>query len=227
MAHTRPTRDETRRKVLDAAFAVFGERGIAATSLEQVAATAGLTKGAVYSNFGSKDDLVLALMEEQISDRIVDRLSRVDQAVRPAEVAERIGSVMVQEICSNGGWHRLLAEYAAIARHDDRVRGELQSRRRQVRALLTQLLDRLAISFDADLPMPAQDLAVVVLALSNGLALEADIEPDGVKDSLFAQALNTMALDAIIELTPVDLPEVALERGNPAILQTDEDRVPR
>lgn len=204
MARTRPTRVETRRKILDAAVEVFGERGIAGSSLEQVAAHAGLTKGAVYSNFTSKNDLVFALMEEQVSKRIATCLGEMDDTLPATSVADRIGVVMLQEICSYGGWHRLLAEYAVIARRDGAVRAELQTRRREVRAMMAQLLTRVADSYASPLPMPADDLAVVILALSNGLALEADIESDGVKDGLFAQTLNILSLDALAELTPSD-----------------------
>lgn len=204
MARTRPTRVETRRKVLDAAIEVFGERGIAGTSLEQVAAHAGLTKGAVYSNFTSKNDLVFALMEEQVSQRITASLAEID-ASRPAtEVIDRLGAVMVQEICSYGGWHRLLAEYASIARRDETVRAELQARRREVREMMAHLLNRIADKYESSLPMPADDMAVVILALGNGLALEADIEPEGVKDGLFAQTLNILAITELAQLIPDD-----------------------
>src|SRR4051812_50109383 len=66
----RPRKDEVRERVLQAAGEVFAERGFAAASLDQVAAAAGFTKGAVYSNFRSKDDLFLALMEDEGARRI-------------------------------------------------------------------------------------------------------------------------------------------------------------
>ena len=65
----RPTRAETRRRIIDAATGVFARQGIAATSLNEIAAAAGLTKGAVYSNFAGRDDLVLTIMEEHIVER--------------------------------------------------------------------------------------------------------------------------------------------------------------
>ena len=62
----RPRRAEVRTRILDAAAAVVAERGLAAASLDQVAAAAGFTKGAVYSNFASKDELFLALMAAEV-----------------------------------------------------------------------------------------------------------------------------------------------------------------
>src|SRR5207248_3078174 len=56
-------RAQTRAALLDAAERLWAERGIRGASLDEIAARAGLTKGAVYSNFASKSDLVLALLE--------------------------------------------------------------------------------------------------------------------------------------------------------------------
>src|SRR4051794_38058500 len=66
----RPRKDQVRARVLQAAGEVFAERGFAAASLDQVAAAAGFTKGAVYSNFGSKDELFLALMTDEVARRV-------------------------------------------------------------------------------------------------------------------------------------------------------------
>src|SRR5580658_3717493 len=63
---TRPTRDDTREKLFEAAAEVFEERGIGAASIETIAAAAGFTRGAFYSNFDSKDDLIVAMLEDHV-----------------------------------------------------------------------------------------------------------------------------------------------------------------
>src|SRR5438445_2150565 len=55
----------TRDHLLDAAAEVFAERGFHGATLDQVADAAGFSKGAVYSNFASKEDLFFALIERQ------------------------------------------------------------------------------------------------------------------------------------------------------------------
>jgi AcrR family transcriptional regulator len=62
---TRPTRDDTREKLFEAAAEVFEQQGIAA-SIEAIAAAAGMTRGAFYSNFESKDDLIVAMLEDHV-----------------------------------------------------------------------------------------------------------------------------------------------------------------
>ena len=85
-------REMTRRHLLEAAAVVFARDGFHGASLDDVAATAGFTKGAVYSNFKSKEDLFLALFDDrlvreaadmqQVLHDPVDGDGRVDQLPR-------------------------------------------------------------------------------------------------------------------------------------------------
>ena len=61
----------TRRLLIDAAAAVFARRGFDAASLDEVADAAGFTKGAVYSNFRSKTDLIMALIQRRTAEQAV------------------------------------------------------------------------------------------------------------------------------------------------------------
>ena len=67
---TRPTRDETRDKLFEAAARVFEEQGIGGASIEVIAAAAGFTRGAFYSNFKSKDELIIAMLEDHVERSI-------------------------------------------------------------------------------------------------------------------------------------------------------------
>jgi len=64
-------RAQTRERLLDVAAELFQARGIGAVSLDEVAAKAGLTKGAIYGNFAGKDDLVFAVAYERIERVLV------------------------------------------------------------------------------------------------------------------------------------------------------------
>ena len=67
---TRPTRDDTREKLFEAAARVFEEQGIGGASIEAIAAAAGFTRGAFYSNFKSKDELIIAMLEDHVEQSI-------------------------------------------------------------------------------------------------------------------------------------------------------------
>lgn len=77
-------RERTRQLLVDTAAAAFAERGFAAASLESVAAAAGVTKGALYHHFGSKEglfDAVVRDLQEQVAHEVAARAN--EQAAAP------------------------------------------------------------------------------------------------------------------------------------------------
>ena len=80
---TRPTREETREKLFQAAAEVFEEQGIGAASIEAIAAGAGLTRGAFYSNFADKDELIIAMLEDHVDRSIAITASFWRSIARP------------------------------------------------------------------------------------------------------------------------------------------------
>ena len=197
---TRPTREETRAKILDAALAVFGERGIAASSLNEVAAAAGLTKGAIYSSFASKDELVLAIMEEHARERMTHALEGFAGAPDAETALANVGTVLVEAIRSDAVWHRLLAEYFALSYRDEDTRLALRERRREARAAVAAALRQIEQNLGAPLPMQADRFAVAFFAISNGIGIEAGIDPEGVPDDLLGEILGLVARDFVDEL---------------------------
>lgn len=192
-ARARPTREQTRRRVLDAAYAVFAARGIAASSLAEIAAEAQMTKGAIYSNFAGKDDLVLALMEERALARMTSAADRMSSTADTEVGVREVGRVLVEEMHADAAWHRILAEYYALSAHDQARREALRQRRREARDALARSLQRLSESTGFALPLPPDELAVALFALSNGLAVESGIDPESVPDDLFGRLLALLA----------------------------------
>src|SRR6187551_3859976 len=76
---TRPTRDDTRDRLFEAAARVFEEHGIGGASIEAIAAAAGFTRGAFYSNFKSKDELIIAMLEDHVEQSIRRNLDMLAQ----------------------------------------------------------------------------------------------------------------------------------------------------
>lgn len=184
----RPTRAETRRRVLDAAYAVFGERGIAASSLSDVAAAAGLTKGAIYSSFTGKDEMVLALMEERVLARATGAVAGFPSSAGDHEQAvSEVGRTVVEASRDDATAHRLLMEYFAMSHRDPGRRAGLRRSRRAAREAVTGVLVGLRDEQGLPLPLPPEELAIVVMALSNGLAIESGIDPDAVPDDLLGR----------------------------------------
>ena len=190
-SRTRPTREQTRERLLAAAEAVFAERGLHVASLEDVALAAGLTKGAVYSNFAGKDELILALMEDRIAARTKAAAAAFAgvAASEPRVGARDAGAALFAAIRADAPWHRLFLEYWARAARDPEAAEHLRDRRRALRHVIAGALERAAAEGGFELPLPAADLAVVLLALSNGLAVEDQIDPGAVGDGLLGDVL--------------------------------------
>src|ERR1035438_4426893 len=110
----RPKREVVRRRLLDAALEVFAERGFASANLDQVAAAAGLTKGAIYSNFTSKDDLFFAMMKDQALHR-VEAVRAVLAATSPGTHGQQtlhdIGRLLTEAFTKQQEWQLVFLDF--------------------------------------------------------------------------------------------------------------------
>lgn len=182
-------REETRRQVLDAAVAAFANRGIAATSINDIAAAAGLTKGAVYSNFESKDELVLTIMEEHVLERMTATAPVFDETLETEQAIRAAGAQLLTFVHDDATWHRLLIEYWTLAMRDENMRANLADRRRELHAAVARAIEQAARAREVTLPLSPHELAIALIALSNGLAIERGIYPEAVPDDLFPNLL--------------------------------------
>jgi AcrR family transcriptional regulator len=185
----RPRRDEVRTRVLDAAAAVVAERGLGAATLDQVAAAAGFTKGAVYSNFASKDELFLALLEAQVAGRVAS----VESALRTAaDLPAALAAVGAELARPDAVTQSLFVEFWQRAVRDPEVRTGFVRFRRDLRARIARVVQDVLDTRPVAPGWDPESLALVVVALANGLALEALPDPDAVPDGLVARVLGAL-----------------------------------
>lgn len=183
----RTPRAEVRERVLEAALSEFVGKGFAGTTIDAIAEVAGFTKGAVYSNFGSKDDLFFALLDQQVSRRIEAVTALADAAAtRPTFAA--IGELLMQGLRDNRDWQLLFTEYWLRALRDEAVHERFVRHRRTARAAVAEAVQRLDLGTEID---PATT-AVLVLALNSGLSIEEFTEPGVVPADLFGAVLQAV-----------------------------------
>jgi AcrR family transcriptional regulator len=182
----RPPKEAVRSRVLQAAGEVFAQRGFAAASMDQVAAAAGFTKGAVYSNFASKDELFLALMAEEVQRR-VDGVSAALQTARDLPAA--LAAVNAELSRREAAWQLLFLEFWQRAVRDPEVRRRFVASRRDLRTRITATVARFLAEHPVRTGWDAESLTVVIIALANGLAVEALPDPEAVPDDLLARVL--------------------------------------
>jgi AcrR family transcriptional regulator len=188
----RAGREQTRDALLEAAVHVFARRGYEAARLAEVAREAGLTTGAVYSSFEGKHDLFLAAFEREIARHV----SEVTDAVAAASTPERRIAAAANQWA---GFLRrapdrfpLFIEYWAHAVRDPDLRPEFAARFAALRDTTARLIAAEAEKVGAVLPIPAEQIAVAVNALTNGIALEHLADPEAVPLELYGSLLSLL-----------------------------------
>jgi AcrR family transcriptional regulator len=180
MTAPRIRRDEVRRRLLDAAAQVFADRGFAGASLDEIARTAGFTKGAVYSNFSGKNALLAGLVERHGRSQLAGTAR--DLRARPCSdpALDGVAAAFARTIVDQDTWSRLVVEVAQRAVHDDEVRGAYAPVRQALRAELAAALAEACGREGVELAVPADQLALALAALRAGLAMEHGADPDEV-----------------------------------------------
>jgi AcrR family transcriptional regulator len=100
MATQAERREKTKAAIVNAATRIFGERGFAATTMDDIAAAARVAKGAVYHHFPTKEALFEAVFE-QVSLELVSDLDRISRAEKDALAAMAAGTQAYFAACSN------------------------------------------------------------------------------------------------------------------------------
>ena len=187
-------RQQTRARLLDAAGQVFARRGFHAATVDEVADAAGYTKGAVYSNFATKDELFLALLDQRLAAQLrqVEALSAIESS---EELRAALRAQTEQEFAAARDFGVLQVEFWLYAMRNPAARAELAKRYRQLRDRLAELIARRYDRRQAAPPMPPGHLAALAIAADSGLFLQYAAEPGALPWELRADAM-TQLLDA-------------------------------
>jgi AcrR family transcriptional regulator len=168
---------QTRERLVETAYQLFMSDGYNATSLDKVAAEAGFSKGAVYSNFATKHELGLAVIDVLHQDRAQSLASAVSDA---ETVDDRLDAFAkwAEENIGDVGWTALEVEFATSNRRVPGVNQALAGRRRELTAAIADLIEQQATDLEIELPVPAEDAAVQLLSLGVGLGVQRAFDPE-------------------------------------------------
>ncbi|MER6993071.1 helix-turn-helix domain-containing protein [Saccharopolyspora hirsuta] len=154
-------RAETRRRLIAAARDVFLEHSIRDTPVELICEAAGFSRGAFYSNFATKEDLFLAVYEEEMAARIDQTREIIEKAVAPTgeersvhEAIVKIGAACAESLVADKTWYLLLTEFRAHALRSPELRmraGEyLVQVTEAVAELMQHALDEMGMRAEVD-----------------------------------------------------------------------------
>jgi AcrR family transcriptional regulator len=155
--------------LLAAARRVFAERGYQGASLDLVSERAGCTKGALYHYFGSKEGLLLELLDHQVAGRL-------------GQARSGDGALPSQKMPFDREFTLLFLEFVCAAGRDPRLRRRLATRLRASRRELAELLGD-------------QRLAAVIGATANGASIEAIVFGENEGAATFDAAMAALLPD--------------------------------
>lgn len=178
-----------RRRLLAAAAREFTERGYADSRLDDIAHAAGFTKGAIYSNFGSKEKLFAAVLGEQADTVMATVMADIRQVSDPAEAAARAAEHVARRLADDGDLGRLGLEFAAYAARDEQTREILAPLRRGQRDAATRSVAHVVDRAGINLTITSELAGLILHCLSNGLKMEHAIDPAAVGADEAEQAI--------------------------------------
>jgi AcrR family transcriptional regulator len=188
---TRPTRDDTRDKLFEAAARVFEEQGINGASIEAIAAAAGFTRGAFYSNFASKDELIIAMLEDHVEQsirRCHDLLAKHQNLQDFIDAFRNMARTQQDPLGRSPLLHMEMILFVARA---EKRRPELAKRLRARRQLFTEIVTITSKHGGRNFESPAW-VGAIFLALEDGFRLHRLIDPETTPSDSFLRAVSDL-----------------------------------
>ena len=186
---------QTRTRMLDAAERVFIRRGLQGSSVEEIAAEAGFTRGAFYSNFKSKDELFVELLQDRVYRRYAEMAQQAQEQPGSPRQRLRWGIERVRDVQAgtDGNWlFRLWLECLTQAARDEGFRKLAATFWSGNRGLLTEQTKRTFEELGRRPPLPADQIATAMIALDVGLAVQHLVDPEAAPLDLYVPLFDLL-----------------------------------
>ena len=189
---TRPTRDDTREKLFEAAARVCEEQGIGSASIEDIAAAAGFTRGAFYSNFKSKDELIIAMLEDHVAQSIRRNLDLLATHKNLADFLDALKTMDRSKQDPLGRSPLLHMEMILFVARAEKRRPELAKRLRAGRKLIADIVKTTSKNSGRNPALDPAWMGAIVLAMEDGFRLHRLIDPETTPADSFLRAITDL-----------------------------------
>ena len=189
---TRPTRDDTRDRLFEAAARVFEEDGIGGASIEAIAAAAGFSRGAFYSNFKSKDELIIAMLEDHVAQSIrrnMDILAQHDNLDDFIAALKAMDRTRQDPLGRSPLLHMEMILFVARA---EKRRPDLAKRLRARRKLVAEIVETTSNNGGRKGSLDPAWTGAILLALEDGFRLHRLIDPETTPADSFLRAITDL-----------------------------------
>lgn len=172
-------RAETQARLLDAAIGVFADRGVLAASVEEICERADFTRGAFYSNFSSKNDLVLAFMDRDRQEtkaglmQLAARFSNVDLGGSREQVLQAATEFFASTQTSTRENILINAEIRLYAAREPSIRAAYQEFHDAFNLEMASALERIVDEVGLILSMPVSQAVATLIPVYEACRLLA------------------------------------------------------
>lgn len=183
----RPNRDEVRRRLLDGAAKALVSHGYGAASVEVITEAAGLSRGALYSNFSDKEDLFLELLD-QLEQRQITELRAVHAEHQHLGRLLDIISSRSRSSAQDARAHLMVqVELWLLAMRNPAVRKRVVTIQRRSIDAIAEAVSGAAVD------LSPTEIAAVVAALSDGLLMQRMLDPQSLRETILTDVLRELA----------------------------------
>ncbi len=171
---------------------MFEEQGIGGASIETIAAAAGFTRGAFYSNFNSKDELIIAMLEDHVAQsirRMLDLLARHSSLPDFIDALKTMDRSQQDPLSRSPLLHMEMILFVARA---EKRRPELAKRLRARRQLIADIVETTAKNTGSNPVLNPAWWGAIVLALEDGFRLHRLIDPETTPSDSFLRAIGDL-----------------------------------
>jgi len=179
---------------------MFEEQGIGGASIEAIAAAAGFTRGAFYSNFTGKDELIIAMLEDHVEQTVQRNL---DLLARHKNIADFIEALRTMDRSLQDPLGRsplLHMEMILFVARAEKRRPELAKRLRARRQLITDIVETALKNAGRSGSLNPAWTGAILLALEDGFRLHRLIDPETTPADSFLRAIGD--LHRAVQTTP-------------------------
>jgi AcrR family transcriptional regulator len=197
---------KTRSALLKSAAKMICRKGITEASVDDVAQDAGYTKGAFYSNFKSKEELFLVMLDQRFATELERLESHLAGVGSPAEEVRESAEDFIRFIRSTDpDWPRLYFEFVVYAARNHEFREELATRNRAMKKRIAEVIRNWAADFPGEPPFSYEDLAMMLFCMADGFLVQQMVEPDtdeklyGEMNATFFSGIAASAMELDLE----------------------------
>ena len=187
-------KEETRRALIESAARCFARVGFEAAAIDTIAEEAGFSRGAFYSNFSSKDEVFIILLQEHLNAELTTLESALKAIKTPQEFVEKTQH-RYRNLGRDTDWCLLFSEFQLYVMRDGREAATFKKLfddyRVRLGAMIKECCDRIGLK----LRITPYEFAVSQLSIAHGLSLQRVSNP-GIRQSLASEALAIFAKGA-------------------------------